>query len=327
MDGGGRYLQQMTAYQADFTVARPSRGRGYRPGVPSSFGLSNIFGLSTRGRRDSVAVPLARRIPRFLGTGLTLGFFGIVTFAGLWQGGHLDAFIKDYGEPHHALARLAGLGLEKVTISGIGQMRESEVLSAAGLDGKLSLAFVDVSDVRQRLENVAMIKGASVRKLYPNELSITLSERAPHAVWQHDGELFVVAEDGTILDLMQDERFVTLPFVVGDQANTRTKEYLALLDAAGPLKGRVRAGSLVAGRRWTLKMDNGMDVRLPELGAREALARLAVVEREQKILEKDVLAIDLRMPDRIVVRLTEEAASARAEAMKKKPMRGKGVDT
>jgi cell division protein FtsQ len=321
MDGGGRYLQQMTAYQADLSVARPSRKRRYRPDLP------NIFGLSTRGRRDSVAVPLARRIPRFLGTGLTLGFFGVVTFVGLWQGGHLDDFIQQHGEPHHALARLAGLGLEKVTISGIGQMRESEVLSAAGLNGKLSLAFVDVSDIRQRLENVPMVRSASVRKLYPNELSITLSERAPFAIWQNEGELFVVAQDGTVLDLMQDQRFVGLPFVVGEQANTRTKDYLELLDAAGPLKSRVRAGSLVAGRRWTLKMDNGMDVRLPELGAKEALARLAVIERDQKILEKDVLAIDLRMPDRIVVRLTEEAASARTEAMKKKPMRGKGVDT
>ena len=55
-------------------------------------------------------------------------------------------------------------------------------------------------------------------------------------------------------------------------------------------------------------MDNGMDVRLPERGAADAMARLVKLEREQKILEKDVLAVDLRMPDRVVVRLTEEAA-------------------
>ena len=127
---------------------------------------------------------------------------------------------------------------------------------------------------------------------------------------------------------MQDEpRFADLPLVVGEQANLRTKEYLALIEAAGPLKSRIRAGTLVSGRRWTLKMDNGMDVRLPEHGAKDALARLVKLEREQGILEKDVIAIDLRMPDRVVVRLTEEAAAARAEALKKKPMRGKGVDT
>jgi cell division protein FtsQ len=184
-----------------------------------------------------------------------------------------------------------------------------------------------VNDLRERLERVPLIKSASVRKLYPNELVIGLTEREPYALWQNNGELFIIAADGTVIDLMQDERFVDLPFVVGENANTRSKEYLALLDAAGPLKSRIRAGTLVAGRRWTLKMDNGMDVRLPELGAAQAMARLAKLEQEQKILEKDVLAIDLRMADRVVVRLSEEAAVARAESLKKKPMRGKGIDT
>jgi cell division protein FtsQ len=326
MDGGGRYLQPMTAYPAGATVARAG---AFEPRRYSSshFKFFKIFRSSGSTRRRSVSIPLARRVPRFLGTGLTLGFFGAVTFLGLLQGGHLDDFVRNHGEPHHALATAVGLGLEQVTISGISQMRENEVLAAAGLDHRVSLALLDVNEVRERLERVPMIKSAAVRKLYPNELVITLSEREPHAIWQLNGELFVIAADGTVIDLMQDERFVGLPLVVGDQANMRNKDYLALLEAAGPLKSRIRAGTLVSGRRWTLKMDNGMDVRLPELGAGNALARLVKLEREQKILEKDVLAIDLRMHDRVVVRLTEEAASARADALKKKPMRGKGVDT
>ncbi|MBF9233588.1 cell division protein FtsQ/DivIB [Microvirga alba] len=327
MDGGGRYLQPMTAYPAGVTVARATSFDDRRHSS-SRFGFSKSAG-SSRGvrRRRSVSVPLARRLPRFLGTGLTLAFFSAVTFTGLWQGGHLDEFIRNNGEPHHAIARMVGLGLEQVTISGISQIRESEVLAAAGLNAKVSLAFLDVNAVRERLEQVPMIKSAAVRKLYPNELVITLNEREPNALWQLNGELFVIAADGTVIDLMQDERFVDLPLVVGDRANLRSKEYLALLEAAGPLKSRIRAGTLVSGRRWTLKMDNGMDVRLPEQGAPDALARLVKLEREQKILEKDVLAIDLRIADRVVVRLTEEAASARADALKKKPMRGKGVDT
>ncbi|MCB5177134.1 cell division protein FtsQ/DivIB [Microvirga lenta] len=326
MDGGGRYLQPMTAYPADAAVARAATFEPRRPSS-SRFGFLNVFRPSRGTRRRSVSLPIERRVPRFLGTGLALGFFGAVTVTGLWQGGHLDEIMRNHGEPHHALASAFGLGLDRITISGISQIRENEVLAAGGLHDKLSLAFLDVNDLRERLERVPMIKSAAVRKLYPNELVITLTEREPHAIWQLNGELFVIAADGTVIDLMQDERFVDLPLVVGEGANMRSKDYLALLEAAGPLKERIRAGSLVSGRRWTLKMDNGMDVRLPELGAADALARLVKLEREQKILEKDVLAIDLRMADRVVVRLTEEAASARADALKKKPMRGKGVDT
>jgi cell division protein FtsQ len=200
-------------------------------------------------------------------------------------------------------------------------------LAAAGVGPKTSLAFLSVAETRERLERVPLIKSASVRKLFPNELAVTLVEREPHAVWQLHGELFVVAADGTVIDSMRDGRFADLPFVVGEEANGRVKEYLALLEAAGPLRSRIRAGTLVSGRRWTLKMTNGLDVRLPEQGVAEALGRLAKLQAEQRILDKDALALDLRVPDRVAVRLSEEAAEARAEAVKKKPARGKGVDT
>jgi cell division protein FtsQ len=322
MDGGGRYLQPMTASPAGVGSARvASSGWGHS----ASRLRSTPFPRFTRRRPGSVAIE--RRLPRFLGTGLTLGFFAVVVSAGLWHGGHLEEFRLKHGEPHHAVARAMHLGLERVTISGIAQMREPEVLAAAGLSPLVSLPFLSVGEVRERLERVPMIKSAAVRKLYPNELVVTLTEREPHAIWQLNGELFIIASDGTVIDLMQDERFADLPLVVGENANAHTKDYLALLEAAGPLKSRIRAGTLVSGRRWTLKMDNGLDVRLPELNADEALARLVKLDREQKILDKDVLAVDLRMADRVVVRLTEEAAATRAEAQKKKPVRGKGVDT
>jgi cell division protein FtsQ len=296
---------------------------------PKGWALRSLLTLRLPrlSRRRFVVAPLRHRLPRFLGTGLTLAFFGGVAVAGCVIGGQYQALRAEYGEPHHILARALGLGIERVTIAGLDQMREAEVLEAAGVSPKISLAFLSVAEVRERLQKAPLIQSASVRKLYPGELIISLTERQPYALWQHDGELFVVAADGAAIDRMRDDRFANLPLVVGDQANARIKDYLALLEAAGPLKSRIRAGTLVSGRRWTLKMQNGLDVRLPELGAAEAVARLVKLEREQKILDKDVIAVDLRMPDRVVVRLTEEAAAARTEAMKKKPTRGKGVET
>ena len=54
-----------------------------------------------------------------------------------------------------------------------------------------------------------------------------------------------------------------------------------------------------------------VDVRLPEENAAAAWASLARLEREQKLLEKDLVAVDLRYPDRLVVRLTPDAAARR----------------
>ena len=302
------------------TGAAAAQGRARSSGFKSAFRLPWL-------RRSSVAVPLSRRLPRLMGTALTFGFFGTVGVTGAVYGGQYETFSATYGQPHDVVARLLGLGVERVTIAGIAQLTEREVLSAAGVTPESSIPFVSASGIRERLEQVPLIKTASVRKLYPSELVVTLTEREPHALWQRDGELFVIAADGTVIDQMEDERFVDLPLVVGEDANRRTKEYLALLDAAGPLKARIKAGTLVSGRRWNLKFDNGVDVRLPDIEAGAALARLIKFEREQKILEKDVLAIDLRMADRIVLRLTEESMAARLEGVKKKPTRGKGVET
>jgi cell division protein FtsQ len=267
-------------------------------------------------------VPLARRLPRLTGTALALAFFGATGIYGLVLGGQYDALRQQHGEPRDIAARIVGFGLDKITISGIAQLSEREVLKIGGISPLHSLPFMSAADIRERLEKTPLVKSAVVRKLYPNELAITLVEREPYALWQLNGELFVVAPDGTVIDRMSDARFASLPLVVGDQANKRAATYVALLEAAGPLRSQIRAGMLVSGRRWTLKMENGLDVRLPEENAAEAVARLARLEREQHILDKDVLALDLRIPDRVVVRLTEEAAAARAEAVKKRPQRG-----
>jgi cell division protein FtsQ len=275
-------------------------------------------------RRSAIAVPLAQRLPTRIGTFLALSFLSLSIGTGAVLGGHIETLRETYGEPKHMLARLVGLGIDRVTISGIAELSEIEVLVAAGIDSKTSLAFFDADEARRRLEATPLIREATVRKLYPGEVSITIVEREPYALWQVKGDLFLIAADGTVIDKMDDGRFARLPLVVGDDANKRAKDYIGLLAQAGPLASRIRAGSLVAGRRWNLKLDNGMDVRLPEIDPATAVKRLVGLESDMHLLDKDLLAIDLRQPDRVVMRLTEEAAAARAEQLKSKAKPKKG---
>ncbi|MFD0933782.1 cell division protein FtsQ/DivIB, partial [Methylobacterium trifolii] len=256
------------------------------------------------------------RLPRGLGAVGLAGSFAALALTGFVASGRYDAFVAEQGRPFDILARVAGFGVERVTISGISRMYEREVLAAAGIDWRTSVPFLDVVEVRERLLRVPLIASASVRKIYPNEIVINQVEREPAALWQRNGEISVIAADGTVIDTMRDDRYASLPLVVGEDANTRLGEYLALIASAGALAERVKAGTYVSGRRWTLKLD-GVDVRLPEADPAAALARLVALERTGRILEKDIIAVDLRMPDRVVVRLTEEAAAARAEAQKK----------
>ena len=328
MDGGGLVLEPLTAGRSGGRGRPAYRTEPHRAGFTITLPAFRLPAWPQFRRRASVAIPLASRLPRHLGTGLTLGFFLTVAGYGVVVGGQYSWFRDSVGEPRDVIARALGFGIDKVTISGLSQLTEREILGAAGISPRVSLPFLGVNDIRAKLEAIPLVRGASVRKLFPNEVVINLVEREPYALWQKDGELSVVSSDGTAIDKMRDQRFAQLPLVVGPGANQRASEYAAILDAAGPIKSRIRAGMLISGRRWNLKMTNGIDVRLPEQGATDAAARLARLERDQGLLEKDVLAIDLRMPDRVVVRLSEEAAAAHAEIAKKRPVRGtKGLDT
>ena len=118
--------------------------------------------------------------------------------------------------------------------------------------------------------------------------------------------------------------FVDLPLLVGKGAETRAKEFMQLLDAYPDVRTNLRASVLVAERRWNLRLKNGLEIKLPESEVAQALDRLVTLDREQHITNRDIVNIDLRMPDRVSVKLSEAAAQAREAAAKEKAKLKKG---
>ena len=121
-------------------------------------------------------------------------------------------------------------------------------------------------------------------------------------------------------------RFAALPLVVGAGAAGRARAFLGRLEEYPAIREQVRACVLVAERRWNLKLKNGVDVRLPENDVERALDTLAGLDRDKRLLSRDILAVDLRSPDRVVVRLSDAAGQAREDALKDKKNKRKGGD-
>ena len=67
----------------------------------------------------------------------------------------------------------------------------------------------------------------------------------------------------------------------------------------------------VSDRRWNLRLDNGIDVRLPEKNLATALDRLEEFQRKHALFDHDVIAVDLRVPDRLIVRVNPNATIPR----------------
>jgi cell division protein FtsQ len=256
--------------------------------------------------------------PRGLGSIAALSLFVAVGATGFVMGGHLDRLRAEQGSVADMLARAAGFGINEIVITGNKELSRAEVVALSGLSGRDSVAFLDVGAVRDTLKREALIADADVRKLLPDKLAINITERQPFALWQLDGAVKVIAVDGTVIDDLRDERFTRLPFVVGPGANLRVQEYAALLEAVPDIRAQVRAGMLIAERRWTLKLKNGVDVKLPEENTADALRKLAFLNKTDRVLSKDIILVDLRVPGRVAFRLTEEAAAARNAAFDKK---------
>jgi cell division protein FtsQ len=304
-----------------------SRTLGLRPAPQPAFALAGAPAAPARvllrGERSAHGLArwkrrLAGPAPRGLGSALAIGLLFGAAALGALRGGEYQAFVAREGGLGDVAARALGLGVGVVTISGEAQLAEPEILALAGISPKESLPFFDAAQARKNLEALPLIKQASVRKLYPDRIVIDIVERTPVALWQKDGEVRAIAADGAVIDEMRDQRFSSLPFVVGEGANERLKEFVGLLDASAELRPKIVAGVLIGERRWNLKMNSGVDVKLPERDPLSAMATLLTLQRQSRILDRDVLSLDLRIEGKVFARLTEEAAAARAEARPKK---------
>ena len=243
---------------------------------------------------------------------------------GIVKGGHSTELAKTFGNLRDMAGNAAGFRIASIAFSGNRHLNRDEILARAGVTGTSSLLFFDVADARARLMSDPRIADATLLKLYPDRLQITITERRPFALWQMNGRVSVIANDGMVLEPYVSQPFVELPLLVGKGAETRAKEFLALLDRYPEVRAKVRASVLIAERRWNLRLKNGLDVKLPEAEIPQALEKFAALDRNYQLTDRDITTIDLRSHDRVTVRLSDEAAQAREAAAKEKAKPKKG---
>jgi cell division protein FtsQ len=269
---------------------------------------------------------LERYLPNRAGVAATaLILLGSAGF-GIVKGGHVEELTSALSDTRNAFANSAGFRITSVAINGRKQLTQDEVLAIGGVNGRSSLLFLDAEAVRDRLKANAWIADATVLKLYPGQLQIDIVERSAFALWQQDGRLSVIAEDGAVLQPYASRRFITLPLVVGKGAETRARDFLALLDRYPQVRVVTKAVIFVGERRWNLRLKDGLDIRLPENNVGNALAMLSALDKEDRLFSRDIVAVDMRLPDRLAVQLSDDAAKAREDLFKDKKPKKKAGD-
>jgi cell division protein FtsQ len=330
MDGGGRLDQplrrsgQSAAKRAGAADDEPSRSRAraQRPHL----GEHRFVLISTYRRLADRCAAKIGHLPRGAGiAGSTLLLAGALGY-GAVAGQHVPAVLDWAKTARDVAANSLGFRIAAISLSGEKEVSREEVLTTAGVTGRASLLFLDADAARKRLLANPWIADAAVLKLYPDRLQITVTERHAFALWQKDGRVSVIAADGTVLEPFVENRYLGLPLVVGEDAERQAKDFLAVVDRYPDIRSSLRASILVAQRRWDLRLVNGINVQLPEADIAGALDRLVELDHDKKLLSRDITTVDLRLPDRVTVRLSDDAAAARDEALKANMKKKKGGD-
>lgn len=218
----------------------------------------------------------------------------------------------------HASGAL-GLRISDVEVEGRETTDSETILVALGAAPGTPILAVNPARAKQQLEALPWVHRAVVERRLPGTLYVRLVERKPLALWQHGGRIELIDREGVAIPVPELDQFSKLPIVVGEGAAKHAAELIDMLDREPDLAARITAAIRVGDRRWNLRVDNAVDVLLPAENASGAWSRLASLERANVILKRELQTIDMRLPDRLVLRLTPEATKEAPVARKGRP--------
>ena len=231
-------------------------------------------------------------------------------FVWAWVQGYLASGLESATSKMVAMSVDAGFKVEMVRASGQVRTSDDAIMEALGVQAGDPLFALDMSTLGGRIEALPWVGKASVTRELPNTLQIWINERTPFVRWQMAGEVMLVDSTGMKIAGADLNEFSALPFVVGKGAPEAAGALIELISSNEALASRVVSAIRVGQRRWDLEFDNGMRLKLPEVGAAygpvEAWQAFLKVEREEGVMSMMVATFDLRLSDRVVMRLTPE---------------------
>jgi cell division protein FtsQ len=209
-----------------------------------------------------------------------------------------------------------GLTVQTVLLEGRRNAPRGAVTRAVGLKRGDAMLGFDPAAIRGRLLALPWVRDASVERRLPGTVNIRIKERRPLALLQRDRRLALIDEAGEEISGANLGKFRSLMIVVGKDAAQHAPTLIAMLGSEPALANKVSAAVRIGKRRWNVRLNGGVEVKLPETDAHAAWRRLARLEARHRLLARDIRNIDMRLPDRLIVRTGEDGTVA-------KPAKGK----
>ncbi len=143
--------------------------------------------------------------------------------------------VLELGQRYLGLQRLT---IEQVAITGCRGERLAEVQRVAeGLCLGKPLFWFDAEKLRRSLEERRWVKGLIIRRDPPDRLSLVLEERQPLLWLARPTGVFLLADDGIVLDKVNQSNLLPIP-VVADPRSQTDESIVTLIRTAAVLRDR-----------------------------------------------------------------------------------------
>ncbi len=204
----------------------------------------------------------------------------------------------------------AGFSVREVYVAGRKEATRSQLLDALQTRVGEPILFFDPDGARQRLEDLGWVAEARIERRLPDTILVYLTEREPVAIWQKNKRFLLVDKGGAIIGSQGLDRYRDLKIIIGDTAPKHAAALLAMLAAEPEMMERVTHAVWVSGRRWNIRIEDSIDIRLPAENPESAWRKLSELEKEHGLLKRDISAVDLRIPDKMTVRMNRKPTAA-----------------
>lgn len=229
----------------------------------------------------------------------------------LWASGAGAKIVDNTAKGAYRLTARAGFNIQAVYLEGRSRASQSEINKALAIVKGQSIFAADLDAMRVDLEKIDSVKTAAVERALPHTLYVRIVEREPVALWQNNGKISLVDDNGVVMSGIDAEPYAHLPLIIGTGAPAHVAELVGLLAAEPELAKHFAAGMYMGGRRWNIRFENGSEVKLPEENPLSAWKTLADMQKKQQILDRAVKTVDLRLPDRLFITVNPQDMPAR----------------
>lgn len=196
--------------------------------------------------------------------------------------------------------------LSALSIQGSSDSLNAEIREILGLNFPISSFDLDLADLRNRVLSLPPVETAEVRLEGGSILHVKVKEKVPALLLKDDTGIHVLNKNGDyIRPLLSTEYGSKLPVITGEGAQKAAAEAFILFSALYDKLDEVRGLVLVGGRRWNIVLKSGQVIMLPEKKPEQAVQKILILDKAEKILSRDIAVFDFRLPYRITLRFPE----------------------